>query len=289
MVVMVSSTIFFGSAADDTFIGSADADTLYGGDGNDTLYGVGGNDVIAGGLGNDSLYGGAGTDTLDYSAGRAVALSPSDGSQASRADGEVDRYTGFEVYVGSANDDTIVNQRRRGRRFYGNAGNDTARGPSVRNSGSALAIYGGEGNDTLRQQRRRLLWRWRRRYLQQYQFRPPGYVLRRRRQRCRHPAGATATSSMATPASTRCWGFSGTLDVAAGTFSNAAGVRFAGFEVFVGGTGNDTMFGGSADETLFGGAGNDRLSGGGGNDGLAGAAGNDTLNGGARRQRALRW
>jgi VCBS repeat-containing protein len=78
-----------------------------GGAGNDAITGGGLDDRIGGGLGNDTLAGGAGTDTLDYStASGGVAANMTTGA-VSGADGK-DRFSGFEVFVGSAFADRVT-------------------------------------------------------------------------------------------------------------------------------------------------------------------------------------
>ena len=70
-----------------------------------------------------------------------------------------------------------------------------------------------------------------------------------------------------------------TIDFAQGDPLESGNDTVNGFEIVIGGSGNDTIKGEFIAETFSGGSGNDYLRGGSGNDSLAGDAGNDTIAG----------
>ena len=84
--------------------GQSGNDVIYGGDGHDVIDGNAGNDVIYGCDGADRINGGDGIDTLifkgDSVRSNGVTVNLKDG-YGRGSDAEGDRYTSFEVVVGS--------------------------------------------------------------------------------------------------------------------------------------------------------------------------------------------
>ncbi len=119
--------VVFGGCGNDLLSGGADSDTIDGGSGNDT---------IDGGLGADVLAGGAGEDWLDYSRSASAVSVDLRSNAVSGGDAQGDTVSGFEHIVGSAVAGNLV----------GNSGNN------VIDFGTANAVLGKSGNDTLRGQ-----------------------------------------------------------------------------------------------------------------------------------------
>ncbi|WP_425404060.1 VCBS domain-containing protein [Hwanghaeella sp.] len=152
-----------GAAGDDILSGGLGNDDIDGGADNDTIDDGGGDDIVQGGLGSDTIVAGGGTDsfiagtnadvdgddadvdTLSYeNAGSAVDI------QVDTVDPELatitgfggtDTAEGFDVYVGSAFDDTMTGGSL-SETFVGGDGADTIQG----NGGNDVLI-GGAGDD----------------------------------------------------------------------------------------------------------------------------------------------
>ncbi len=173
-----SSENFLAGAGDDTVYAGGGDDRVFGGDGNDTLFGEAGNDfihgdagddVIDGGTGANQLFGdlgndrfmlqsgsnavdgGEGTDTVDYSlqgqqyrmgqpTGNGVLVDLRNGTGGLGASG--DTYVGIENVVGSAFNDTII-ENGSANIINAGAGNDTV----MSAGGLADSFDGGDGVD----------------------------------------------------------------------------------------------------------------------------------------------
>ncbi|MFO1329537.1 MAG: calcium-binding protein [Rubrivivax sp.] len=141
-----------GTALNDTLTGNDAANTLEGGNGNDILRGglghdrlIGGNgdDTLAGGLGDDTLDGGAGVDWADYSAASGPVVANLGANTASGADGN-DTFVAMNAVLGSAFADTIIGSSVLTARdtFEGGAGNDSIDGlPSLERGASRDANW----------------------------------------------------------------------------------------------------------------------------------------------------
>ncbi len=143
-----------GGGGNDIVLGEAGADILDGGAGDDFLAGGAEQDIVRGGEGNDTVAGdadlaadiydgGEGVDTLDYSASLMSVVIDLVAASASGSEIGTDSITNFEVIKGGegadaisggATDDTLV----------GGGGDDTISGQS-----GADTLSGGAGNDTL--------------------------------------------------------------------------------------------------------------------------------------------
>ncbi|VDC32998.1 Hint domain-containing protein [Pseudogemmobacter humi] len=268
--------VLYGGGGNDSLSGGDGNDLLYGGDGNDTLNGGNGNDTLIGGPGADSLIGGAGIDTVDYSgSGAAVNVNLGSSSAATGGDAQGDRYSGIEIVIGSAFNDTITGDTGANTlsgglgndQLYGGAGADVLDGGEGNDS-----LYGGSGNDTL--------------------------------------IGGAGADYLDGGADSDTVDYSGSdaavnvnLTSGSGSGGHAQGDTYVNIEnitgsdyddvlignsganILSGGAGNDSLYGGGGNDSLYGGDGDDLLDGGDGNDSLYGGNGNDTLIGGAGSDR----
>ena len=138
----------------ETINGAAGNDYLFGGGGNDSIFGGTESDTILGGLGNDSLDGGAGTDVVSYyyvTGGAGVRVFFTSGT-ASVSASDVDKFTGFENFVGSNFDDTITGGGSAANYMYMGSGNDIIyEGDAVSGFTAAASdtLLGGTGDDTV--------------------------------------------------------------------------------------------------------------------------------------------
>ncbi len=303
-----NDTIVAGDGNDEAYGGTGD-DTLFGGAGTDTLFGDAGNDTLYGGAGADLLYGGADADTfvetdgfgadtivggetgidqdiVDLTGLSAAVTVTFSGSEAGSLTNGTDTATFSEIeqFNLTAQSDTFnASAASSGVTVFAGAGNDSIRGGSGNdyidagsgndtiNAGAGNdTIHAGTGSDTV---------------LLGNGFGidtiiggedPSTFDVDTL------DAGALTTDAALT--------FTGTE---AGTLSSAGSVAsFSEFELYVTGSGNDTVnataatggvtvFTGAGNDTLTGGAGDDSFSAGSGNDTLFGGAGNDTLYGGS--------
>ncbi|MBF0306263.1 MAG: hypothetical protein HQL41_11505 [Alphaproteobacteria bacterium] len=260
-----------GAAGDDTLSGGSFSQRLDGGAGNDKLYGGTGEDMLVGGTGNDTLDGGVGNDRLVMSDLDANdSLSGGTGNDVLRLTAAMTlamsglSITGVETLVLDAVaglsvslDDAVAIGKVHVRlgaatvdgtavstavTITGGAGSDSLLGGSGDDTIWAGAgddtVSGGTGNDVL-----------------------GGGV----------GADVLSFSSDATGL---------TVDMGAGTASGAASGddTISGFEVLIGGSGDDSLVGGSAACTISGGAGNDEIVSGAAGGEFDGGAGDDMLN-----------
>lgn len=137
--------VIFGGAGDDLIEGGSGNDIIYGGTGDDVIWGGAGNDQIHGEAGNDTIYGDAGDDVIDGGAGDdrlfggsgSDHIAGGDGNDVIVGDEGNDRLVGdagADVIHGGADDDIIE----------GGAGDDRISG----DEGSDVA-FGGAGDDRL--------------------------------------------------------------------------------------------------------------------------------------------
>ncbi len=127
-------------------VGLLDGNDLYDGRGgrvNGTVFGGEGNDRFIAGAARDVFDGGAGTDTLDFRKGGAVKVALDGAFANAGAAARGDIYTGFEVLLGSARNDSLRGDDA-ANRLAGNGGNDRLNG-----AGGADMLTGGAGRDTL--------------------------------------------------------------------------------------------------------------------------------------------
>ncbi len=168
--------ILFGGAGEDTISGGNGKDDLFGGDDNDTLFGGNGNDRVFGEEGGDTILinvvdedeggdegendgenkgdgkdrydGGNGYDTIDASQSTQPLVFDFDSMFGSGS--ESDKVLSVEQFIGSENDDQILNWFPAGSdfvggfEFFGMGGNDTL---SVHAGG--MTFIGGSGRDEL--------------------------------------------------------------------------------------------------------------------------------------------
>ena len=226
----------------DTITGDDGPNKLWGGAGADTLNGRGGDDAIDGGTGGDAINGGgndANGDTATYAnsdAGVRVSLTTGRG-EGGEAEG--DRLSNVENLVGSDHDD----------RLFGDSGDNTLSGGAgddriVAGLGDDR-VEGGAGADTLDGDADR------------YAAAPLGSDT------LSYASSASSVTidlslqyAVAAPAEQQRGHY------AAGSWGDAAGDRFRGFENVTGGRGNDRLTGDGWDNFLIGGPGSDRLDGG---------------------------
>ncbi|MBF0373665.1 MAG: hypothetical protein HQL39_09635, partial [Alphaproteobacteria bacterium] len=259
-----------GAAGDDTLSGGSFSQRLDGGAGNDKLYGGTGDDMLVGGTGddtldggtdndrlvmsdldaNDSLSGGAGNDVLRLTAAMTLAMS---GLSITGVETLVlDAASGLSVSLddavsigkvhvrlGAATvDGTAVSTALT---ITGGAGNDSLLGGSGDDT-----IWAGAGDDTV--------------------------------------SGGTGYDVLGGGGGTDVLSFSSdatgvTVDMDAGTAGGAASGNdtISGFEVLIGGSGDDSLIGGSAACTISGGAGNDAIVSGAAGGSFDGGGGDDML------------
>jgi len=256
-----------GDAGNDLLDGGADADRLTGGSGNDTVIAGGGDDTIVTGLaseemrqsataphdGDDHYSGGAGYDTLDASnARRAIFVNLAAGTATGEEIG-ADTLDSIEAVVAGAGDDILTGDSGRNT-LIGNDGDDILTG----GDGDDI-VSGGAGNDVVRVEARN-----------------------------HHDDDDEDDGD------DQYFGGDGidTLDLSALVHAVLADLedgiatgeeigrdRIEGFEIVIGGSGDDRISGGRGDDILFGGDGEDRLRGRDGDDVLIGGAGDDELEG----------
>ncbi len=274
-----------GGAGADAITGNAAANVLVGGGGDDIILGGDGADTLTGGIGADTLDGGNGDDILKFNTGDLSVIGGVGNDTANVADASGATFafavgSGIETVIGSAGIDTLnasavttsmaiyggdsgdfITLGSGGGSAFGQAGSDTL----TATTGGAVLV-GGAGADTL-------------------------------------TGGSGGDTVYFDSADLVVVGGSG-FDY--GYANDDAGVSRiftanSGFEVIIGGIGNDTLnasavtttgyiYGGNGNDTLsqgtlggglYGEVGDDTLNGGGGNDYLVGGAGADSLYGGA--------
>jgi len=130
-----------GGDGDDQLSGGKGQDTLMGGAGDDWVDADSGDDTVLADAGNDTLIGGSGTDTLDYSGAAAGVEADLNARNVSSAATGNDTVSGFEMFIGSGFDDTIVGTSRNDTLVGGN-GDDV-----IRSHRGADRLEGGEGAD----------------------------------------------------------------------------------------------------------------------------------------------
>lgn len=142
-----------GSDGDNTIIAGIGNDTVSLLDGDDSIDAGGGDDYVVLGNGNDSADGGAGHDLLSIGGNSSPSYTVDlEAGTATASNGEVDRFTDFEVIGTGDADDTIfgstgnddVGGGAGDDIYFLNGGDDRAYGGS-----GADEIFGGAGNDTL--------------------------------------------------------------------------------------------------------------------------------------------
>jgi Ca2+-binding RTX toxin-like protein len=233
----------FGGAGSDLLFGGNGADILDGGSENDALYGDGGQDYLRGGAGADRLYGGSGADSAAYeasSAGVQVSLVTGVG-KGGHAEG--DTLDSIEDLVGSTFADVLRGNDVVNHLFGGEAGDFLDGG-----NGNDF-LFGDGGNDTVK----------------------GGYG-------ADHMDGGNGTDTLLYTAASGQSGVYVDLVSGTGTFGQAQGDVFYGFENIVG-TAVDDIFlaGDNGVNRIDAGAGNDLVNGRGGGDSLIGGSGTDTL------------
>ncbi|WP_372070106.1 hemolysin (plasmid) [Tistrella mobilis] len=127
--------------------GGAADDLLTSGSRDDVLVGWAGNDIMIASEGKDTYIGGDGTDTVDYSGfhGFATPLKASLATgKGTSGPATGHSYVGVEVLIGTAGGDDLT-ANGAGTTLYGGGGNDVLRDTST--TGSAT-LNGGDGNDT---------------------------------------------------------------------------------------------------------------------------------------------
>ncbi|WP_104668753.1 calcium-binding protein [Ensifer adhaerens] len=267
--------ILDGDAGDDLVDGGEGDDRLTGGSGDDTVLAGAGNDTIVTGLsaeearsesvlagdGNDHYAGGEGDDTLDASSSTAAIVVDLDAGTATGEEIGSDTIDSIENVIAGSGDDHITGNAADNTLtgndgddiISGNAGNDTL----VGGNGNDV-VSGGAGNDTI-------------------------VVVALERSGDGDDDGDDIYS-----------GGDGvdTLDLSALVQTVLADMeagiaegeeigedRIDGFEIIVGGRGDDRISGSRDDDMLFGGLGDDRLRGRDGDDVLVGGAGDDDMKG----------
>jgi Ca2+-binding RTX toxin-like protein len=228
----------------EVIVGSAVGDSLLGRATGDTFYGGAGDDHINGQGGNDVIVGGAGSDSLHGDIGHDTLDYSGHGASITAS------LTTGVVFDGTDSDSVSGFEVLVGTGFAdsltGSGSGDTLIGgagnDTVDGAGGDDLIVAGAGNDTL--------------------------------------IGGAGNDTIDYSAYTA----NSTIDLGAGTVVVAGGENdiAAGFEIALGGSGNDTIYSTAAGiATLYGGAGNDSLLGLGGDDTLYGGLGDDSLDGGS--------
>ncbi|HYG47019.1 MAG TPA: calcium-binding protein, partial [Allosphingosinicella sp.] len=121
-----------GTPGFDSLQGGGGGDTIDGLDGQDWIEGLGGNDLLRGGLGGDQLFGGTGNDRLEGGDG----------------DDDLDDGSGNDLVFGGEGNDSVNNHRGSDTVDAG-AGDDHLSLQRNRSVGDVVAMFAGEGNDTL--------------------------------------------------------------------------------------------------------------------------------------------
>ncbi|MBL1242199.1 MAG: hypothetical protein COB13_010145, partial [OCS116 cluster bacterium] len=220
--------------------GGSNADNLTGDGANNTIAGNGGNDVIIGGAGADNLSGGAGTDTLSYSGSSAGVNVNLATNSYTGGDAAGDVVSGFEVIVGSAENDSLVGDAS-ANNLYGGAGDDMIEGGA-----GADYLRGGADVDTL-----------------SYENSTAAVNVNIG---SNNASGGDAAGDNIAEFENLTGGDG------ADNLTGSAGVN-----TIIGGDGNDTLFGGAGDDQLIGGLGDDILVQSAGNDYSDGGDGVDTV------------
>jgi Ca2+-binding RTX toxin-like protein len=157
----------FGGAGDDTLTGGSGNDQLFGEAGNDILLGKGGNDLLFGGDGNDTLTGGMGNDQVFGQAGDdRMIWNPGDGTDLNEGGAGIDTVevnggNAAETFTAAPNGTRVRFDRITPAPFSldigttenlmvnMNGGDDTFTGSNGLAGLIALAVDGGDGNDTI--------------------------------------------------------------------------------------------------------------------------------------------
>ncbi|KRR18480.1 calcium-binding protein [Bradyrhizobium retamae] len=250
---------------DDVIIGEAGDDHIIAGPGNDVVYAGAGNDVVFAGAGNDIVFGGAGNDHL-YGEDGDDTIMGEDG------DDFMSGGSGKDILIAGAGDDTLQGGADNDT-LDGGEGNDNVAGGTGNDVMTAAAgndgLLGGDGNDVLSDGAGQ--------------------------DSVHGDAGDDHVVAAADAANDIYDGGAGrdTLDYSAATESVTADLGagtaegsetghdvIGGFEVVIGGSGDDRISAGSTSVAMSGGAGNDALEGGAGNDSISDGAGCDTVSAG---------
>lgn len=222
--------------------GGDGSDSLIGGAGAESLSGGAGNDTIDGGSGGaDRLEGGSGVDLLSFAAyGQGVRLDVGGQTASTGAS-----FAGFERYVGSEFDDTIIGSSVAdvlagglgGDTVNGGAGND-----SLSDVGGSNYLRGDEGDDQI--------------------------------------TGGTGFDDINGNMGNDTCVSGGGDDWVVGGRDNDSLMGSAGQNLVYGNLGNDTCDGGAGNDIVRGGQDDDVCLGGAGDDFVSGDKGSDTLTGG---------
>ncbi len=253
-------------AGRDTLVGNDEANLLVGGADADLLAGAEGDDTLEGGAGGDALEGGGGTNWLSYATDTAGVLVDLELQLASGGDAEGDTLMGgFLGVIGGSGADTLIGQVGVAATLLGGGGDDSLVGGDdadmLRGDAGSDVLVGGAGNDTIDLRASDL----------------QGDIV---------DAGGDNDLVILAFAPVTIDGGAGTdtVDASAGTASylidlesgaTSFGASILGIEVYVSGTGNDTILGTSGADLILGGGGADSLDGQGGGDTLDGGAGVD--------------
>ncbi len=235
-----------GGDGNDILIGSEFSDTLDGGIGNDRLFGLGSDDTMMGGAGNDSLVGGADNDRLVETVNGNATITNTKMTGGNGTD-TLSQMEEIEITGNDGNNALDASTYTLGAvALYGGEGNDTL-------SGGALfgdLLDGGAGDDVVKSN-------------------VAGTVTLSDDEL----VSSDLTDVLIDIQAVSLTGSAGDDNIDASSFS-LGGVSISG------GAGNDTITGGSGADFLNGNAGNDDIGGGAGSDTLLGGAGNDILDGG---------
>jgi Ca2+-binding RTX toxin-like protein len=253
---VVEAPPVIGTIGDDNLLGTNCGETIDGRTGDDNIDARDGNDVIVGGDGDDHIIAGAGNDVVYAGAGNDVVFGGS-------GNDIVFGGAGNDHLYGESGDDTIL----------GEEGNDLISGGGGRDiliagDGNDV-VQGGDGNDVLSD--------------------GTGSDT------VKGDAGDDHVVAAADAADDAYDGGAGrdTLDYSTATGSVIADLgagtvegsetgydAIAGFEAFIGGSGDDRISAGSTSAAMSGGAGNDILNGGAGSDAISDGTGSDAVSAG---------
>ncbi|PJR09116.1 calcium-binding protein [Sinorhizobium meliloti] len=282
-----------GTGGDDILVGSECADAIEGCAGNDLIDGRGGDDAIGGGSGDDHIVGGAGNDAMHGGSGNDIILGADGDDRISGGDGD-DRLfgdDGDDTVFGDAGNDQIhggngidVLLGGEGHDIVrGDAGDDVVEGDAgddVLDGGDgADVVAGGDGIDVIEGGRHAdLLLDGAGRDTVSGGGGDDHIVVALDGDRDAYDGG-NGIDTLDMSGTER----GAVIDLAQGVAngSEIGGNDIDGFEVVLGGGGNDTIAGAPGNETLSGGSGDDSLDGDRGCDSVDGDAGNDTVMGGA--------
>lgn len=132
-----------GLAGDDVISGGAGNDIIWGGDGNDVIFGGPGDDIIHGGAGDDQLWGGSGNDRIYGEAGRDIIFGEEGDDFLSGGGGDdiIFGGPGNDIIHGDAGDDVL----------YGGDGDDIIFGGDgddvIHDGQGSDKVFGGDGDD----------------------------------------------------------------------------------------------------------------------------------------------